>query len=152
MRISVPWGQKAGLPAAAAACFIPPMGELRECWRRTVRRIGRRWEPVFQHARPLPGVAGLDRLTRLRLDVTVLLIGLRRPAAWRAGLLLALALLLVELLRGYWSLQGPAWQLAQCLLALDVLPALARTRRAALRLLLRHPARSGGGGPRHGVL
>ena len=115
------------------------------------RRATWHWGLVLHHGDPRPGFSRLGWLLRKRLELAALLIGLRRPGTWRAALRLALALLLAQLLRGYWSLDGPAWQLAQCLLALAMLPAVARARRAILRLLLARRARRAGG-QGHGVL
>ena len=120
---------------------------LRHC----ARRIGRRWRPVLRHGEPRPGFARLGWRVRKQLEITALLVGLARPGTWRAALLLALALVLVQLLRGHWSLHSPAWQLAQCLLALAALPAVARVRQAILRLLLARAARRAGR-QGHGVL
>jgi hypothetical protein len=122
-----------------------------ESLRQAARRAARRWRPVLHHGDPRPGFSRLGWLRQKRLELAALLIGLGRAGTWRAALLLMLALLLVHLLRGYWTLDGPAWQLAQGLLALAVLPAVARARQAILRLLLARMARRAGG-QRHGVL
>lgn len=127
------------------------MQGLPEPLRRAARRTGRGWRRVLHHREPRPGFDRLGWLARQRLELAALLIAVRRPRAWRAALWLALALLLVQLLRGYWSLDAPAWQLAQCLPALALLPAVARGRQAILRLLLMRATRRAGR-QRHGVL
>ena len=123
----------------------------RDPLRHAARRASRCWRPVLRHSEPNDAFSRLDGWRRKRLELAALRIGLSRPDTWRAGLRLVCALLLMQVLRGYWSLDGPAWQLAQCLLALTVLPEVARSRQAILRLLLaRDSCRAGGHG--HGVL
>lgn len=127
------------------------MRGLPERLHRAARRASRGWRRVLHHGEPRPGFARLGWLARQRLELAALLLAVRRPCTWRAALLLVLALLLAQLLRGYWSLEAPAWQLAQCLPALAQLPAVARGRQAILRLLLLRAARRAGR-QGHGVL
>jgi len=106
---------------------------------------------VLRHRASLPGYARLSWPARKRLDLAVLLLGLRHRGTWRGVLLVAAGLALAHGLRGYWSLHGPGWQLGQCLVVLAALPAMARARRRMLRQLLSRGGGRAGSSP-HGVL